>query len=114
MNSCSRVSSHNAQMGSLPHQGIPQQGGFFMQQHPQAGVMAQQPSGFPQQMTGMQFSSPQMIQPQMGGVRSGGPSGVTPSTAPSEVWRGGGATDAGGAGKDGHGSAAGGSEEAAK
>ncbi|GJX83577.1 hypothetical protein Tco_0333058 [Tanacetum coccineum] len=39
---------------------------------------------------------------------------IMSGAAPSEVWRGGGATDAGGAGKDGHGSAAGGSEEAAK
>ncbi|KAK9064375.1 hypothetical protein SSX86_015757 [Deinandra increscens subsp. villosa] len=101
--------------GSLPHSGIPQQGGFFMQQHPQAAVMAQQSPTFPQQMPAMQFNSPQSIQPQMG-LRSGGPSSVPPSSAASDIWRGsmqdGGAADGGGAGKEGHGAAAGGSDEA--
>ncbi|KAI3824662.1 hypothetical protein L1987_06129 [Smallanthus sonchifolius] len=100
----------SSQMGPLAHAGIPQQGGFFMQQqqHPQAAVMAQQSSSFPQQMPAMQF--PQVIQPQMG-VRSGGP-----SSAASDIWRGsmqdGGAAEGSSAGKDGHGAAAGGSDEA--
>nr|XP_043621379.1 GRF1-interacting factor 2-like isoform X2 [Erigeron canadensis] len=103
----------SSQMSPLQHPGIAQQGGFFMQQHPQAAVMAQQPSGFPQQMPAMQFNnSPQVIQPQMG-VRSGVPSGVPPSSAASDIWRGSmpdsGAAD--GAGKDSHGGATGGSEE---
>ncbi|KAI3717281.1 hypothetical protein L1987_68802 [Smallanthus sonchifolius] len=106
----------SSQMGPLAHAGIPQQGGFFMQQqHPQAAVMAQQSSSFPQQMPAMQFNSPQVIQPQMG-VRSGVPSVVPPSSAASDIWRGsmqdGGAAEGSGAGKDGHGAAAGGSDEA--
>ncbi|KAF5764590.1 putative transcription factor SSXT family [Helianthus annuus] len=107
----------SSQMGPLAHAGIPQQGGFFMQ-HPQAAVMAQQSSSFPQQMPAMQFNSPQVMQPQMG-VRPGGPSGpssVPPSSAASDIWRGGmqdgGGADGSGAGKDGHGAAAGGPDEA--
>ncbi|XP_076906084.1 GRF1-interacting factor 2-like [Bidens hawaiensis] len=105
----------SSQMGPLGHAGIPQQAEFFMQQHPQAAVMAQQPSSFPQQMPAMQFNSPQVMQPQMG-IRPGGPSGVPPNSAASDIWRGsmqdGGATADGGAGKDGHGATAGGSDEA--
>ncbi|KAJ9565442.1 hypothetical protein OSB04_001408 [Centaurea solstitialis] len=58
----------SSQMAPVPHPGMQQQGGFYMQQHPQS-VMAQQPSGFPPQMAAMQFNSPQAM---MGG-RSGGP-----------------------------------------
>ncbi|KAJ0629188.1 putative transcription factor SSXT family [Helianthus annuus] len=114
---CDYESSCTMQMGPLAHAGIPQQGGFFMQ-HPQAAVMAQQSSSFPQQMPAMQFNSPQVMQPQMG-VRPGGPSGpssVPPSSAASDIWRGGmqdgGGADGSGAGKDGHGAAAGGPDEA--
>ncbi|XP_071716271.1 GRF1-interacting factor 3-like [Rutidosis leptorrhynchoides] len=78
----------SSQMGSLPHPSIPQQGGYYM---PQGAIMGQPPSGFPQQMSAMQFHSPQ---PQMG-VRPGGPSGGPPTSGA----------------KDGHGGAAGGSEE---
>ncbi|KAI3681228.1 hypothetical protein L6452_36015 [Arctium lappa] len=109
----------SSQMTPVPHPGMQQQGGFYMQQHPQA-VMAQQPSGFPPQMAAMPFNSPQAIQAQMGG-RSGGPMhgeatlrGVpgglpTTSAPPSDVWRGGnsmqdgGGADGGAPGKDGHG-----------
>ncbi|KAD1358633.1 hypothetical protein R6Q59_005193 [Mikania micrantha] len=100
--------------GPLPHAGIPQQGGFFMQ-HPQAAVMAQQSSSFPQQMPAMQFNSPQVIPPQMG-VRPSVPSVVPPNSTASDIWRGsiqdGGAAEGSGAGKEGHGGAAGGSDEA--
>ncbi|KAK1422850.1 hypothetical protein QVD17_18139 [Tagetes erecta] len=98
----------SSQMGQLPHAGIPQQGGFFMQQHPQASVM-------PQQMPTMQFNSPQVIQPPMG-IRPAGPSAVPPSSTASDIWRGsmqdGGAAEGSGAGKDSHGAATGGSDEA--
>ncbi|KVH89312.1 GRF1-interacting factor 2-like isoform X2 [Cynara cardunculus var. scolymus] len=109
----------SSQMTPVPHLGMQQQGGFYMQQqqhHPQA-VMAHQPSGFPPQMAAMQFNSPQGIQAQMGGI-SGGPMHGEPTlraSAPTDVWRGGNSMqDGGGAdgAKDGHGSAASGSEEA--
>lgn len=106
--SSSYESFYDMQMGPLPHTGIPQQGGFFMPQHPQASVMAQQ-------MPPMQFNSPQVIQPPMG-IRPVGPSVVPPSSTASDIWRGsmqdGGAAEGSGAGKDGHGAATGGSDEA--
>ena len=95
------------QMAPVPHPGMQQQAGFYMQQHSQ-GVMGQQPSGFPPQMAAMQFNTPP--QAMMGG-RSGGPMhgevNIRGGSTPSDVWRGGSNSmqDGGGAGggKDGPG-----------